>query len=456
MSESERKRRLDYQKQRSRNMWVQGVIIILVALILLASFITYRKLDQAYYIEYTEDAKVDYKVSLKENEFYEKGWQNAGQAYVSTLIDKVLADFDYTLQMNADNVVYAYSYTVDAQLKIMDNNTNVPIFQPTFPIKSVPRTEVKNKPSLTLREQVMIDYTKYNELANNFLNTYLLTGTSSSLIVTMHINVISACEQFTGDNANTYTVSLNIPLTKQTSNITMTSSVPTSETKVVACSSALDPNIFLVASLASLFVELVLIAILIAYAYLTRNHDVNYTIRVKKLLNSYKSYIQRLENPFDTKGYQLLYVSTFEEMLGIRDTIQSPVLMYENIDRTRAQFLIPTATKILYVFEVKIDNYDEIYKDFEETPAPAPVKEPLRVVVPAPIKVITNEKPAPAPAPEPAPAAPVAAPAPANEPLVVKVTTKKRRSPWMFLLGAAMTLGAAILAVFAIGRSKKD
>ena len=110
----------------------------------------------------------------------------------------------------------------------------------------------------------------------------------------------------------------------------------------------------------------------------------------------------------------------------------------------------------MYVFEVKIDNYDEIYKDFEETPAPAPVKEPLRVVVPAPIKVITNEKPAPAPAPEPAPAAPVAAPAPANEPLVVKVTTKKRRSPWMFLLGAAMTLGAAILAVFAIGRSKKD
>ncbi len=452
MSESERKRRLDYQKRRSRNIWIQGGVMILVALIILASFITYKKLDRAYYIEYSEHSNVDSKVSLKENEFYGNGWHDGDQAYVSSLIDKVLADFDYTLQMNAENVTYAYSYSIDAQLMITDIYTNVPIYQPKFPIKNVPRVEVKNQSSLVIREQVMVDYVKYNTMSREFLDTYMLVNTTSNLIVTMRINVISACEEFTNDNANTYTVSLNIPLNKQTSNVTITSTVPTAETKVVACSSAINPSIFAIVSLIALAVEIILAAILVAYAYLTRNHDVNYTIRVKKLFNSYKSYIQRLNAPFDTKGYQLLYVSTFEEMLGIRDTIQAPVLMYENIDRTRAQFLIPTATKILYVFEIKVDNYDEIYKDIEETPAP--VKEPLRVVVPAPIKVITNEQPAPAPVETPTPVK-EATPAPVAEPLIVKVSSKKRRSPWMVILGAAMMVGAAIIAVFTINKNKK-
>jgi hypothetical protein len=48
-------------------------------------------------------------------------------------------------------------------------------------------------------------------------------------------------------------------------------------------------------------------------------------------------------------------------MLGIRDTLQAPVLMTENRDETMTQFLIPTNTKLLYVYEIKVDNFDEIY-----------------------------------------------------------------------------------------------
>ena len=38
----------------------------------------------------------------------------------------------------------------------------------------------------------------------------------------------------------------------------------------------------------------------------------------------------------------------------------------ENRDETLTRFLIPTNTKILYVFEIKVDNYDEIYSKPEE------------------------------------------------------------------------------------------
>ena len=37
--------------------------------------------------------------------------------------------------------------------------------------------------------------------------------------------------------------------------------------------------------------------------------------------------------------------------------------MSENTDKTRAQFFIPTNTRILYLYEVKVDNYDKLYRE---------------------------------------------------------------------------------------------
>jgi hypothetical protein len=68
-----------------------------------------------------------------------------------------------------------------------------------------------------------------------------------------------------------------------------------------------------------------------------------------------------MEGQFDVSGYQVVPIKTFKEMLNIRDTIQSPILMFENVDQTVTEFIIPTNTQILYMFEIKVDNYDDIY-----------------------------------------------------------------------------------------------
>ena len=88
--------------------------------------------------------------------------------------------------------------------------------------------------------------------------------------------------------------------------------------------------------------------------------------KVRKILNTYSSFIQRIDGEFDSTGYQIVAIKTFVELLGIRDTIQAPVLMCENKDETMSQFFIPTNTKILYTFVIKVDNYDEIYGEREE------------------------------------------------------------------------------------------
>lgn len=42
--------------------------------------------------------------------------------------------------------------------------------------------------------------------------------------------------------------------------------------------------------------------------------------------------------------------------------------MEENADKTLTKFFIPTSTKILYVHEIKVDDYDKIYGLDSEMP----------------------------------------------------------------------------------------
>lgn len=371
MSEAERKRRLDYKKNRKKWLMIQAIIIAVVAIIVLGSTLTYYQLNKTFYISYTERSDIDYKVVLKPNEFYEESVLDKGQIYVASLIDSVTADLMYELNMETEDVDYEYSYGVEAQLLVADKS-GVAIFDPVYEIKPYATYKDTSDNKLTIKEKVTLDYDKYNAIANEFVTAFDLKDVVCTLVVRMNIEVNGACDEFSADSNNSYSTALNIPLTEKTVNIEMTQSVPSGESKVLACSTAINKDIFKITGIVAVIIDILLIITYVSFAYLTRNEDINYSIKIKKLLSNYRSYIQKLTNEFDTEGYQVLTVGSFNEMLSIRDTIQSPILMNENEDQTRSRFMIPTNTKILYMFEIKVDNYDLIYGEEEET---APVEE---------------------------------------------------------------------------------
>jgi len=200
-------------------------------------------------------------------------------------------------------------------------------------------------------------------LANKFIKLYELDDTINNLVVSMHVNVISSCDRFAEDANNKHVVTLKITLTLKTVNIEMTTSASSLDSKILACESANNKTVFKTLSIIFGILDIVLAVGLVIFIYLTRNTDINYSIKVKKIINSYRSYIQKITNIFDFSEYQLLMVSSFNEMLDIRDTIQSPILMCENEDHTCTTFYIPTHNNLLYAFEIKVDDYDELYND---------------------------------------------------------------------------------------------
>ncbi|MBQ7380529.1 MAG: hypothetical protein IJW69_00425 [Clostridia bacterium] len=323
----------------------------------------YNKLNQEYYITYTEQGNIDYSVSLKPNAFYEEDNIGKGQSYVAALIDNIEADFDYTLTMGTTNVAYDYSYGILAQLLVSDMDSGEPIYSPTYELVPEQRFSQNGDRRLTIREHTEIDYGKYDQLATEFTQVYGLKHSVSMLLVTMTVNVISQCDSFEEDSSNTYSISLQIPLVSETNTVypQTVSSVPNGERHILAYVGTLNQNTFRLIGYISGVLAMLLLITLIVYACVTRNEDIRYEAKIKRILTNYRSFVQVISNEFNAEGYQTLLLSSFNEMLSIRDTIQSPILMCENEDKTCTQFLIPTHTKVLYVYEVKVENFDEIY-----------------------------------------------------------------------------------------------
>ena len=367
MSEREILNRQLYKKKRKKWILIQTFAFVIAAVIAIGCFLTYNRLDRTYYIEYTEDCETDYQVVYSENEYFDDLIRGKDQTYIAHLIDRITADFRYQMKMDASNVSLDYSYSISARLSVEDKDTGKPYYTVDESLLPCTQKAIKNDSGVEIKERVEIDFPRFNRIATDFITAYDLKNTTATLIVTLKVQMLSTCDRFEGCNENTYLTDMRIPLGKLTMDINCTSNAPETENKVLAYQNAVNKKAFLSVGYIAVAFALLQAVVLIAFMHLSRNEDVTYTVKVQRMLNSYSSYIQRMEGDFNDEGYQVIKIKSFNELLGIRDTLQAPILMTENRDQTMSRFLIPTDSKMLYAFEIKVDNYDEIYAHEERS-----------------------------------------------------------------------------------------
>lgn len=356
MSEIEKLQRDTYQKKRRLLILIQAIVICVLTVALLVTSSTYVKMNKNTYVYYSESGNVLYRAYLADNEFYKVEYLNGEHAYVSELIDRMTGDFSYNLALNTNDVNFKYSYYIEAKVIVSDKATGANIYDPSF-ILLPKNTEEAHGNCLNISKTVNIDYKKYETIAAKFVGSYGLTNVDQRLSVKMYVDVLGTSESMADDSSGQYVVELKVPLNQKTLKPSVSTSVPTGEQKILANSSNAK-NGFKIASIIIASIDALAIAAIIVFTLLTRDKHIDYARRVKSVLSSYRSYIQKILTPFDTSEYQVLVVDSFREMLEIRDTIQTPILMYENEDRTCTTFTIPATQNFLYVYEIKVEDFD--------------------------------------------------------------------------------------------------
>ncbi len=352
MSEFEKRQRDLYQDNRLKRIKLQVIVAIVLVFATLLTLIPYLVLARNTYINYSEASEASYKVYLKDNEFYTEEYLGEDLAYIASLVDRIDAEMKYAMQMDAELVRYTYSYTVDAVLTVVDKDSGANIYKKVDNITSLEEAE-STKSTLAINESASLDYGYYNDFAAQFVDTYDVSGCTANLTLVMNVNVLGASESLAEENKKEFALELVIPLLKNTVNIKSKATMPEAEQKILACDNELK-DVFKILAIVFGSLSVIVIAVLCFYVVYTRDKHIDYARKVKRLVSNYRSYIQKVVNPFDFEGYKVLKLSTFAELLEVRDTLSMPVLMHENEDRTKTEFFIPTSCNLLYLFEIEV------------------------------------------------------------------------------------------------------
>lgn len=345
------------QTKRRKKITSYVLVIIAISIIFLSLLLISINENKAYYVSYNENSNIDYKVYLKENDFFDKHYLEKDNQYIASLIDYITAQFNYQLSMEDKSVDYDYSYRIDATVNVKEKSTNNSLYKYNEIILSERGYSSGGNSDINIRENIEINYNKYNDLIKKFVNVYELDDVESTLEIDMHINVTGKCEDFEEDSNNETVISLNIPLTTKTVAIDISSDLVDTEENIMACKKRTNlPYTLITLDVFLLLVDIILIVLVIRYAMKTRTAESIYDTELKKILNNYRSYIQKINNEFDLTRYQVLKVDTFTDLLEIRDTIQEPILMVENKQKTGVYFLVPSKTKILYSYGLKVSD----------------------------------------------------------------------------------------------------
>ena len=151
---------LQHQRKRRRHkikLAVGSFVVILVAIILIA---TYAILSKNYYNEYKENAEVEYKIRLNENEFYTGEYLEGSTGVVASIIKDIEAEFKYKLDLKEEQD-YIYDYKILSQIEVKEGSRENSIYTIEEEIASKPATETNSK-QLEIDEKFIIDYNEYN------------------------------------------------------------------------------------------------------------------------------------------------------------------------------------------------------------------------------------------------------------------------------------------------------
>lgn len=332
------------------------IIIVLLAIIAITLIIAYNKSNKIEYIKYNESSSVDYKVYLKSNDYFEKKYLSTDKKYIASLIKNIQADFKYDLDMLEGTSDYVYSYNIDATVNVIDKDDKRVIYTDTK--NMVERNALSNKinQNIDIEEKVKIDYNKYNNLISKFVDTYDLNNVESTLFVNMYIK-LARDERDLANAKITQVASLEIPLTTKTVGIEMVSNAEKGLKNDLFIKTKNGKLFLIFIALLILGVDIVYAVILVRFYMNTRTDQNIFEGKLSRIINTYRGYIQKVDSEEINFGeYQSVYVNSFSDLLEIRDTLQEPILMIENKTNTEVHFLIPSQTKIIYIFLLGTDK----------------------------------------------------------------------------------------------------
>lgn len=310
-------------------------------------------------IGYNEVGNIDYKVFLKENNYYKEQYLGKDMQYVASIIKDIVPTFTYEMH-SEEEMEYTYNYKVSADLIISDPNDNNKVLykRPSLLVKDT--KEKVTGGSFRVDQDVSINYDEYNNYVNAFKKEYALS-VNSKLVITFNIDVTGKSPLLKEDFKKSSKLVIAIPMSEQTINIGIdTSDINNSGTLERNYMSQIKKPVALVLGIIVGLLSLALLYIVI-YNFLTNRSKTDvYKATIKSILREYDRAIvsSKTADTIDESKYNVIEVPRIEELLDAHDSTGKPILYNEDTENDISTFII-VSDEILYKYRVVRKELEE-------------------------------------------------------------------------------------------------
>lgn len=300
-------------------------------------------------VKYNELGKVDYKVYLKDNNYYDTSYLKSGMQYVASLIKTVNVKFNYQFH-STKNIDFNTKYKVVGKLIITERDDPTKVLYTRTDNLIKQKTINKTDDNFTIDEEVDIDYAHYNNIVNSYKKDLGLI-VSSNLVLTLETDTYGKYknEELNKDNK----LQITIPLSEATLNIKMDANEINNTGSLGNRMRLIRVDnlpLFLV-TLMLLVITLFLIIIDI-YIYIKYIKKDVYKHKVNRILKDYDRLIVHGSANIHESNYpNKFYPKSFKEMVDVAQNFNVPILFYEVIPGEKCFFIV-AKDDILYKYRL--------------------------------------------------------------------------------------------------------
>ena len=327
-------------------------IVLTFLLLLIGSYYIIKSINvlSVLNVNYREKSNLDYKVYLKNNEFYDSEYLGKGMSYVASLIDKITADFNYTFDIDKESNIN-FDYDITAELVISDTNKNNVFLKKEYTLLQNTKEEMVNAKQHTINKTIDIDYDYYNTIANKFRISYGVE-TRSDLNIYLNIHEKNS-ENNSFKLENKSVMALTIPLSQKSINITLDYKDINKTSEVIKNSQIIVNNyIYLIMGIILLLIGIIELIYLINLLLLIKNKKTKYDKFIAKILNEYDRLIVETTTGPNTQDKNIIKINKFEELLDVRDNLKLPIKYFIISKHQKCQFYIDHEEEI-YILTIK-------------------------------------------------------------------------------------------------------
>lgn len=331
--------------------------LLVIAMVVQFSFLSYlfkglapesSKNKDNLIMSYTSSGNIDYKVFLKENNFIENEYLNAGEAYILDLIDYVRLTPLYNFKSNAKTNVTGTNKLV-ARLKVYykefsDKNNNPEVMN---------KEKVLDEKVMNFNDDKYTSVSSYDLYLNEYLDMLKEFQSEVKIAVDGYLD-ISYESGFDGkvggaSYTNKYDSLIRIPLSNSVVKIESPKS-DAKEANVYEADLVKTNKTVMTYIIIANIVTFIIICYLLKRLFSFTNKS-EYQRKLGKILRNYDDIIVNTSSMVDVKKYKVIKIDEFKEILNLSRELLLPIMNYEKIKDKETWFYV-LKDDILYVHTI--------------------------------------------------------------------------------------------------------